>query len=78
MAKCYLMIEDSAGGLSFAADFGQPPESLPADVALLTEAQYATHQFLTVLRGMTDPLVQARTEAEVKTKILVPSGIGST
>jgi hypothetical protein len=72
MAKCYLMIEDTASGLTFAADFGVPPEELPTDVDALTEAQYVTHQFMTVLRGMVDPVKRMAIEAEARTKILTP------
>jgi hypothetical protein len=71
MAKCYLMIEDSISGLTFAADFGVP--SLPENVSDLTEAQYATHQFLTVLRGMASPAKRAETEAEARSQVLLPT-----
>lgn len=74
MAKCYLMVEDSPSGLAFAVDWGCKPEELPADVEELSEAQYTMHQFLTVLRGVDDPLALEAAKAEAKTKILVPHG----
>lgn len=74
MAKCYLMIEDGAGGISFAGDFGVPGEELPEDVNDLTEAQYTLHQFLAVLRGMAEPDQKLRNEQEARSQILLPGG----
>jgi hypothetical protein len=67
------MIEDTPSGLAFAADWGCPPEELPQDVEQLSEAQYAVHQFMTVLRAMNDPLAAARVQAEVQSKIVLPT-----
>lgn len=68
MAKCYLMIEDTEDGrIVWGADFGQPEgEALPENVDELSNAQYALHQFLTTLRQIGNPELQAKLKEETE------------